>query len=265
MFGLWYSNLLSYALAPPCLSLYRYFSRRFPGLLLSVFFFALHRLADDHVLAQYWPCGAPANNPFFAAFKKLHSPKLKPGALQPWPAADVDHASFSSATSTSLPDSGRPEPGGGGEAALASTSTTLPAIPEASSPTSPMAGGEGGRSMQATAGSSAVAGAPQVVVGYEVADEGEPLDFHVKGFPRREGKQLCDFFVKTGFCKFGDTCVFDHPDEYSCKFTPTNLPLRPQEPVCSFYLKHAVCKFGPACRFHHPRLKPIFSGSVNQL
>ena len=30
-------------------------------------------------------------------------------------------------------------------------------------------------------------------------------------FPQRPGAQVCDFYVKTGHCKFGDQCRFDHP------------------------------------------------------
>ncbi|KAG1346444.1 putative Zinc finger CCCH domain-containing protein 33 [Cocos nucifera] len=31
------------------------------------------------------------------------------------------------------------------------------------------------------------------------------------GFPRREGAVICSFYLKTGTCKFGATCKFDHP------------------------------------------------------
>jgi len=30
-------------------------------------------------------------------------------------------------------------------------------------------------------------------------------------FPRRPGQKQCDFYMKTGRCKFGSRCVFDHP------------------------------------------------------
>ena len=30
-------------------------------------------------------------------------------------------------------------------------------------------------------------------------------------FPQRPGAPVCDFFAKTGFCKYGASCKFDHP------------------------------------------------------
>ena len=33
------------------------------------------------------------------------------------------------------------------------------------------------------------------------------------GFCARAIPQVCDFFMKTGHCRFGDSCVFDHPEK----------------------------------------------------
>ncbi|GIL90679.1 hypothetical protein Vretifemale_18451 [Volvox reticuliferus] len=101
---------------------------------------------------------------------------------------------------------------------------------------------------------------PLVLVGYEPAgDDGEVM---VREFPRRPGKQLCDFYIKTGHCKFAESCVFDHPLEYAVPLTLLGLPLRPEEQICSFYLKNNDCRFGPACKFHHPLLRPVYAGSA---
>lgn len=99
-----------------------------------------------------------------------------------------------------------------------------------------------------------------VVVGYEVCGDSGPTT--VVEFPQRPGKQTCDFYVKTGHCKFGDGCMFDHPTQHSVPRTALGLPLRPDQPVCAFYLKNNECKFGAACRFHHPVLRPIYAGSA---
>lgn len=102
---------------------------------------------------------------------------------------------------------------------------------------------------------------PAVVVGYEVDDCSEqPL--HWPAFPRRPGQQACEFYTKTGTCKYAQGCVFDHPDEYAVPLTEQQLPYRQGEPVCAFYLKTNQCKFGAACKFHHPKLRPIFAGST---
>ncbi len=71
-----------------------------------------------------------------------------------------------------------------------------------------------------------------------------------------------DFFTKTGHCKYGDACVFDHPPELSVALTSLGLPLRPGQPVCTFYLKNSNCKFGPSCKFHHPPLRTMFAGQA---
>jgi len=88
--------------------------------------------------------------------------------------------------------------------------------------------------------------------------------------PRRAGAQRCSHFLKTGSCKFGDSCRYDHPPEdggtdptgggrFGPSGTgnapePTNigLPLRPGEKECSFFMKTGNCKFGEGCRWHHP-------------
>ncbi|GLI64471.1 hypothetical protein VaNZ11_007744 [Volvox africanus] len=101
---------------------------------------------------------------------------------------------------------------------------------------------------------------PLVLVGYEPAgDDGELM---VREFPRRPGKQLCDFYIKTGHCKFAESCVFDHPLEHAVPLTVLGLPLRPEEHICSFYLKNNDCRFGPSCKFHHPLLRPVYAGSA---
>lgn len=99
-----------------------------------------------------------------------------------------------------------------------------------------------------------------VVVGYEVDGGEEPL--HYAAFPRRAGQQPCDFYTKTGTCKYAQECCFDHPEEFAVPLTEQQLPYRAGEPVCAFYLKTQQCKFGAACKFHHPRLRAIYAGSA---
>ena len=70
-------------------------------------------------------------------------------------------------------------------------------------------------------------------------------------YPRRPGALPCDFFVKTGHCRFADGCRFDHPPEHSVARTPGGHPLRPGEPRCAHHARTRECKFGPACKFDH--------------
>lgn len=60
----------------------------------------------------------------------------------------------------------------------------------------------------------------------------------VNVFPQRTERDApeCDFFMKTGHCKFGDLCRFHHPLSASVKLTAEGgYPLRPGQPVCPFY------------------------------
>ncbi|KAI3746111.1 hypothetical protein L6452_08533 [Arctium lappa] len=76
-------------------------------------------------------------------------------------------------------------------------------------------------------------------------------------FPERPGQPECQFYMKTGDCKFGAVCRFHHPRERmipvpDCVLSPMGLPLRPGEPLCIFYSRYGICKFGPSCKFDHP-------------
>ncbi|OAY68262.1 Zinc finger CCCH domain-containing protein 63 [Ananas comosus] len=76
-------------------------------------------------------------------------------------------------------------------------------------------------------------------------------------FPERPDQPECQYYMKTGDCKFGAVCRFHHPKERlipvpNCALSPLGLPLRPGEPVCSFYSRYGICKFGPNCKFDHP-------------
>ncbi|RWW29146.1 hypothetical protein BHE74_00009755 [Ensete ventricosum] len=51
-------------------------------------------------------------------------------------------------------------------------------------------------------------------------------------FPERPGQPECQFYMKTGDCKFGAVCKFHHPKERlvpvpNCVLSPLGLPLRP--------------------------------------
>ncbi|XP_029122312.1 zinc finger CCCH domain-containing protein ZFN-like isoform X2 [Elaeis guineensis] len=76
-------------------------------------------------------------------------------------------------------------------------------------------------------------------------------------FPERPDQPECQFYMKTGDCKFGAVCKFHHPRERlvpvpNCLLSPLGLPLRPGEPLCVFYSRYGICKFGPNCKFDHP-------------
>eukprot|EP00262_Sarcandra_glabra_P016844 TRINITY_DN5608_c0_g1_i2.p1 TRINITY_DN5608_c0_g1~~TRINITY_DN5608_c0_g1_i2.p1 ORF type:complete len:549 (+),score=71.11 TRINITY_DN5608_c0_g1_i2:93-1739(+) len=85
-------------------------------------------------------------------------------------------------------------------------------------------------------------------------------------YPQRPGQLECDFYMKTGACKFGERCKYHHPIDRSAptpsitipalqqnvKLTLAGLPRREGAVNCPFYMKTGSCKYGPSCRFDHP-------------
>ncbi|XP_076952173.1 zinc finger CCCH domain-containing protein 32-like [Bidens hawaiensis] len=69
---------------------------------------------------------------------------------------------------------------------------------------------------------------------------------------------MLQYYLRTGTCKFGVSCKFDHPRHAggSLSNVPLNsygCPLRPDEKDCSYYLQTGQCKFGITCKFNHPQ------------
>ncbi|KAI3452509.1 hypothetical protein Pfo_009173 [Paulownia fortunei] len=83
------------------------------------------------------------------------------------------------------------------------------------------------------------------------------VSMQVDEFPERPGQPECDYFMKTGNCKFKSTCRFHHPKNRiskpdECVLNENGLPLRPGRSICRHYERHGLCKFGRACLFDHP-------------
>ncbi|KAJ0802181.1 putative transcription factor C3H family [Helianthus annuus] len=89
-------------------------------------------------------------------------------------------------------------------------------------------------------------------------------------FPQRPGEPECQYYLNTGDCKFGPSCRYHHPPEWTVPNTnfglsPMGLPLRPGAPLCSHYAQNGVCKFGPSCKFDHPMGTLSYSPSASSL
>ncbi|RWR96954.1 zinc finger CCCH domain-containing protein 67 isoform X2 [Cinnamomum micranthum f. kanehirae] len=80
----------------------------------------------------------------------------------------------------------------------------------------------------------------------------------VEEFPERPGQQECQFYMKTGNCKFKSACRYHHPKSRlsnspaTCVLSSMGLPLRPDQMICMHYNRYGICKFGPACKYDHP-------------
>jgi len=262
----------------------RYFTSRFPNLLLGVWSFALKHLpAEPQLASAYWPQGADLFDPFLRDLARKHPPPPAPRNASPAPTPPrMAAAGAGSAPAPSPPPPARAgssvAEGSNGQtgAAAGSPSPFKGLNPDAAPvrmsafpalvPSTPTANGP----MAAAQAQAQPQQQQQLVVGYEVDTDAAAADggrgagpgAHVREFPARPGKQLCDFFIKTGHCKFGEGCVFDHPPEYAVALTHLGLPVRPDMPLCAFYLKNNECKFGPACKFNHPLLRPVYAGSA---
>ncbi|KAA8527476.1 hypothetical protein F0562_034809 [Nyssa sinensis] len=89
-------------------------------------------------------------------------------------------------------------------------------------------------------------------------------------FPERPGQPECQYYMKTGDCKYGSSCRYHHPPEGSMPKTNyilnhTSLPLRPGAPVCTHYQQNGVCKYGSSCKFDHPIGTLSYSPSASSL
>mmetsp|Transcript_37130 Transcript_37130/g.78757 ORF Transcript_37130/g.78757 Transcript_37130/m.78757 type:complete len:545 (+) Transcript_37130:128-1762(+) len=73
------------------------------------------------------------------------------------------------------------------------------------------------------------------------------------GYSVNPGEPVCQFYQKTGLCKFGATCRFDHPEEFGHKpLNSAGYPLNHGSEDCQYYCKTGTCKYGPTCKYNHP-------------
>ncbi|GAX84340.1 hypothetical protein CEUSTIGMA_g11762.t1, partial [Chlamydomonas eustigma] len=254
----------------------RYFMDRFPHLLLAMFVFALRNLKQDGALAHYWVCGVEACEPFVTVFDhvynlgafKVHTRsgegvKAVSNTASPLKGA-LDYAKAAQGLTTWEALSSKPDLGDSLEGARGLTEFEITSLHESGTDVSSTPSKYSLPAAAPVASPAHAPASPMVIVGYEVAagDAAAAGPTWVREFPRRPGKQLCDFYVKTGHCKFGEVCVYDHPEQYKVLLSTMGLPLRPDQPLCAFYLKNNECKYGSACRFHHPLLVPVYAGSA---
>ncbi|XP_022937429.1 zinc finger CCCH domain-containing protein 34-like [Cucurbita moschata] len=89
-------------------------------------------------------------------------------------------------------------------------------------------------------------------------------------FPERPGQPECQYYMRTGDCKFGSSCRYHHPPELvnsrsSVVLSQIGLPLRPGAPPCTHFMQRGICKFGPACKFDHSMERLSYSPSASSL
>ena len=100
-------------------------------------------------------------------------------------------------------------------------------------------------------------------------------NFYVSGLlhPHRPNMPACNFYLKTGSCKYGQNCKWDHPRQKAAQAAPkavgvvkadrdrkvvavgANAPAvqRPGKATfCRKYVQTGKCKFGDSCWYDHP-------------
>ncbi|KAG9152312.1 hypothetical protein Leryth_021256, partial [Lithospermum erythrorhizon] len=86
-------------------------------------------------------------------------------------------------------------------------------------------------------------------------------------YPLRPDAEDCAFYMKTGSCKYGFHCKFNHPPVARRKYQPPKDKIKPREEhlersgqtECKYYLSTGGCKFGKACKFIHSRERSTVS------
>ncbi|KAK4796912.1 hypothetical protein SAY86_029238 [Trapa natans] len=93
-------------------------------------------------------------------------------------------------------------------------------------------------------------------------------------YPQRPGQMECDYYMKTGECKFGERCKFHHPLDRTAqshkvangnqevKLTLAGLPRREGVTNCPYYMKTGTCKYGATCKFDHPPPGEVIANAV---
>ncbi|KFK38099.1 hypothetical protein AALP_AA3G069300 [Arabis alpina] len=92
-----------------------------------------------------------------------------------------------------------------------------------------------------------------------------------QSFPQRPDQPECQYFMRTGDCKFGSSCRYHHPldavpPKTGIVLSSIGLPLRPGVAQCTHFAQHGICKFGPACKFDHSMSSSLsYSPSASSL
>jgi len=114
-------------------------------------------------------------------------------------------------------------------------------------------------------GAPAILGEPKMYIGSGPG----AANVNSLGYPVRPGQMACTFFSKTGVCRYGATCKWDHPEEFTylaavhgskiqlqefpiTGYNSAGYPVRTGSAPCSFFMRTGTCKFGNACKWDHP-------------
>uniref|UniRef100_A0A1J3G7Q4 Zinc finger CCCH domain-containing protein 67 n=1 Tax=Noccaea caerulescens TaxID=107243 RepID=A0A1J3G7Q4_NOCCA len=78
-------------------------------------------------------------------------------------------------------------------------------------------------------------------------------------YPVRPDAEDCSFFMRTGSCKYGSSCKFNHPVRRKLQIGREKVREReedvenPRLMECKYYFRTGGCKYGESCRFSHAK------------
>ncbi|KAK1377246.1 Zinc finger, CCCH-type [Heracleum sosnowskyi] len=81
-------------------------------------------------------------------------------------------------------------------------------------------------------------------------------------YPLRPDAEDCSFYMRTGTCKYGSNCRFNHPLKRKNQASRDMFKQReehfdgPGPTECKYQSTPGGCKYGKACRYNHSRPKP---------
>ncbi|CAA0825507.1 Zinc finger CCCH domain-containing protein 43 [Striga hermonthica] len=76
-------------------------------------------------------------------------------------------------------------------------------------------------------------------------------------YPMRPGAEDCAYYMKSGCCKFGSSCKFNHPPRRNTQVVKERAKYggdnseRGGQTECKYYLASGGCRYGENCRFSH--------------
>lgn len=72
------------------------------------------------------------------------------------------------------------------------------------------------------------------------------------GLPMRPGARICESYFKTGHCRSGLLCRWDHPETLHVSMNSEGYPMRPWAPACPYFMAMGTCDYRKTCKWHHP-------------
>ncbi|KAG2293372.1 hypothetical protein Bca52824_040041 [Brassica carinata] len=96
----------------------------------------------------------------------------------------------------------------------------------------------------------------------EDEEEGrERVEKRMMVYPVRPDAEDCSFYIRTGSCKYGSSCKFNHPVRRKLQIGREKVKEKEREEnvenprlmECKYYFRTGGCKYGETCRFSHTK------------